>query len=210
VTSANATTVWTNWTASTPDAVNGSATGTLGGNIVNYSGEMECLNCFASNWSPATTWEGGPVTSAPPGNSGIQLFGGQSPPVTDTLTFTTPVTNPVLAIVSLGQGGDTASFNFTDSFTLLGGGPSTTWAGQALTSSGDVVFGTEGNGLVLFTGTFSSISWTNPTREVYYAFNVGTVGAIPEPSTWAMMILGFAGVGFMTYRRRNQTALRAA
>jgi hypothetical protein len=26
---------------------------------------------------------------------------------------------------------------------------------------------------------------------------------IPEPSTWAMMILGFAGVGFMRYRRRK-------
>jgi hypothetical protein len=23
----------------------------------------------------------------------------------------------------------------------------------------------------------------------------------PEPSTWAMMILGFAGVGFMAYRQ---------
>ena len=29
--------------------------------------------------------------------------------------------------------------------------------------------------------------------------------AVPEPSTWAMMILGFAGVGFMAYRRRNQS-----
>ena len=29
--------------------------------------------------------------------------------------------------------------------------------------------------------------------------------AVPEPSTWAMMILGFAGVGFMTYRRRKQS-----
>lgn len=36
-------------------------------------------------------------------------------------------------------------------------------------------------------------------------------GAVPEPTTWAMMILGFAGVGFMAYRRRNQgTALTAA
>jgi PEP-CTERM motif len=25
--------------------------------------------------------------------------------------------------------------------------------------------------------------------------------AVPEPSTWAMMVLGFAGVGFMAYRR---------
>jgi hypothetical protein len=31
------------------------------------------------------------------------------------------------------------------------------------------------------------------------------IRAVPEPSTWAMMILGLAGVGFMAYRRRNQT-----
>jgi hypothetical protein len=36
----------------------------------------------------------------------------------------------------------------------------------------------------------------------------GNIGAVPEPSTWAMMILGFAGVGYMTYRRRK-TALAA-
>jgi hypothetical protein len=35
------------------------------------------------------------------------------------------------------------------------------------------------------------------------------VAAVPEPSTWAMMILGFAGVGFMAYRRRKVAALAA-
>jgi hypothetical protein len=35
------------------------------------------------------------------------------------------------------------------------------------------------------------------------------VGAVPEPSTWAMMILGFAGVGFMAYRRRKPAAALA-
>jgi hypothetical protein len=35
--------------------------------------------------------------------------------------------------------------------------------------------------------------------------------AVPEPSTWAMMILGFAGIGFMAYRRtQNGLALRVA
>ena len=34
--------------------------------------------------------------------------------------------------------------------------------------------------------------------------------AVPEPSTWAMMILGFLGLGFMAYRRKNQTAFSAA
>lgn len=29
------------------------------------------------------------------------------------------------------------------------------------------------------------------------------VGAVPEPSTWAMMILGFCGLGLMAYRRSN-------
>ena len=32
--------------------------------------------------------------------------------------------------------------------------------------------------------------------------------AVPEPSTWGMMTLGFVGVGYMTYRRKRQgTAL---
>jgi hypothetical protein len=35
-------------------------------------------------------------------------------------------------------------------------------------------------------------------------------GGVPEPSTWAMMILGFTGLGFMTYRRKNKKAAEAA
>ena len=38
---------------------------------------------------------------------------------------------------------------------------------------------------------------------------VFTVAAVPEPSTWAMMILGFASVGYMAYRRRRAAALAA-
>jgi hypothetical protein len=34
--------------------------------------------------------------------------------------------------------------------------------------------------------------------------------AVPEPSTWAMMILGFAGIGFMAYRQNSKPALMAA
>jgi hypothetical protein len=34
--------------------------------------------------------------------------------------------------------------------------------------------------------------------------------AVPEPSTWAMMVLGFAGLGFLAHRRRRiQRALAA-
>jgi hypothetical protein len=31
--------------------------------------------------------------------------------------------------------------------------------------------------------------------------------AVPEPSTWAMMALGFAGLGFMGWRSRKTSAV---
>jgi hypothetical protein len=34
--------------------------------------------------------------------------------------------------------------------------------------------------------------------------------SVPEPSTWAMMIMGFFGVGFVAYRRRNSVNFRIA
>ena len=34
-----------------------------------------------------------------------------------------------------------------------------------------------------------------------------TVSAVPEPATWAMMLLGFAGIGFLAYRRKPKLAL---
>jgi hypothetical protein len=32
------------------------------------------------------------------------------------------------------------------------------------------------------------------------------ISAIPEPSTWAMMLIGFAGLGFLAYRRQQPAA----
>ena len=37
----------------------------------------------------------------------------------------------------------------------------------------------------------------------------GFLTAVPEPSTWAMLILGFAGIGYMAYRRKSMPALSA-
>jgi hypothetical protein len=48
--------------------------------------------------------------------------------------------------------------------------------------------------------------------EIFAANNLnGTfTTAVPEPSTWAMLLLGFAGIGFMAYRRKTKPALMAA
>ena len=67
----------------------------------------------------------------------------------------------------------------------------------------------------------STISFTPDSVIVNLAgdqFSAGSVGLIdvqfappvPEPSTWAMMILGFIGIGFMVYRRKPKPALMAA
>ena len=42
-----------------------------------------------------------------------------------------------------------------------------------------------------------------PLSDVTITF----AGAVPEASTWAMMILGFAGIGAMAYRRRRGAVL---
>jgi hypothetical protein len=53
-------------------------------------------------------------------------------------------------------------------------------------------------------------SWTNTgfTTGACPECGPGTqIAGVPEPATWAMMILGFAGVGFMAYRRKSKPAL---
>ena len=51
--------------------------------------------------------------------------------------------------------------------------------------------------------TFNLSGYTGISNLRFYS-----VGAVPEASTWAMMILGFFGVGFMAYRRKSEAALR--
>lgn len=54
----------------------------------------------------------------------------------------------------------------------------------------------------------SSYNGTGGQNVLLHEF--AAVASVPEPSTWAMMILGFAGVGFMAYRRRSSAMLAAA
>jgi hypothetical protein len=52
-----------------------------------------------------------------------------------------------------------------------------------------------------------TVSDTDPTIEVMLLPDGPNgpppIASVPEPSTWAMMILGFFGVGAMAYRRRK-------
>ena len=61
-----------------------------------------------------------------------------------------------------------------------------------------------------YTTTFTFVTEGRPAKDVVIDQAFVVAGAVPEPSTWAMMILGFMGVGFMAYRRKTQSALRIA
>ena len=41
-----------------------------------------------------------------------------------------------------------------------------------------------------------------------YGLDFVVGGAVPEPSTWAMMLIGFAGLGFAGYRASHRNATK--
>lgn len=110
---------------------------------------------------------------------------------------------------------------------LTAGGISTTYTGNFFShasvsgpissliedSDGGTIFGamSYGSGFVAFGGDTDPTYW-QPTpdnqqlrvNELLYVAN-GAVAPVPEPGTWAMIILGFAGVGAMAYRRCRKT-----
>jgi hypothetical protein len=203
----SAQTVWTDWTSATPGTA-GTAAGTLNGSAVTYNGQLLggvtfTDGGFAASWAPSTSFVGGSVTVGPASVGDILALNGAAAG-TNTLTFASPVTNPVFAIWSLGQPGAQASFTFDAAPTLQAGGPNITYGGSPITVAGNVVSGFEANGVVQFLGTFSSLSWTN-TFEHYYGFTVGVAGTtavIPEPETYALLGLGLAALGVAVRRRR--------
>lgn len=154
------------------------------------------------SWTPTSTWADGTILSngLTPYNNVMQIFGGSS--TVNTVLFSQPVVDPVIAIWSLGslvQG--QASFVFTGlSPQNIVGGPSSEYGGSPLTLSGVTVSGIEGNGSILFSGIYTSISWTNPQFEDYYGFNVGVLDVVPEPSSLALVVVSLLGVMRRTSR----------
>ena len=193
---------WNTWTSTAAGTIT-----TTGGPVgVGFTGDPISLQTPYPSYAPTPTFADGTIVDNAPvaANGIIQLFGGNEH--VNTVTFSTAVVDPVMAIWSLGQGGINARFDFIGATpTFVAGGGSAEYGGSPIVVGGNSVSGVEGNGTVQFLGTYTSISWTNPVFENWYGFNVGIAAVanpVPEPETYAMMLAGLGAMGFMARRRR--------
>jgi hypothetical protein len=70
-----------------------------------------------------------------------------------------------------------------------------------------LLFGNGGNGGAT-NQLFFSAGIPGPTGKIEEHGLFGDITAVPEPSTWAMMLLGFAGLGFVGYRQTRRSRRR--
>jgi hypothetical protein len=115
------------------------------------------------------------------------------------------VDNLFFAVVSLNGNG----YVFDQDFNVLSDGCGF-WGCGTLTKSNlgggqfELVGASgEPHGVIQFTGSFSSISWTSAAPESWNGFTVGTFGLAPEPSSWCMALIGAAALPLLRKRLRR-------
>jgi hypothetical protein len=169
--------VWADWTTYTIGE-DGGAAATLNladaSVALTYSGQL--YNAQADRglpyWTPDTAYKSTVVLNGPPAIDNIMLAGGDNR--THTLTFSAPVTNPVLAVLSLGSVETTTVCRFDDDFELLSFGPGYYPQAEPLKRLPDhVLAGRESNGTIRFVGTYTKISWKSVLSEPWYGVTVG-------------------------------------
>ncbi|HEY6881192.1 MAG TPA: hypothetical protein VI299_24370, partial [Polyangiales bacterium] len=175
--------VWADWTAFTIGE-QGSATATFalpgdGGISLTYSGQLynaQVDDGGVMYWRPDDAYKSAAVPNAPATSDNIMLAGGESR--VHTLTFSAPVTNPVLAVMSMGSNDTTTVCRFDDDFELLSHGVGFYGEGQPLKHLPDhVLSGRESSGAIRFPGTYTTIRWLSVISEPWYGLTVG----LPSP-----------------------------
>lgn len=178
-------------------------------NFTNLNGAGTNYYLCGASSCPVYSWTNGTDTINAPPNSDIVAIDGYN--VQHTITFSTPVVDPVMALVSLGQTNPCCQtqYTFNSAFSILtsGGG---WWGGGSLSQSGDTVIGVEGDGLLEFNGTFSSISWTGANPEGWNGFRFGAFNTapiaptVPEPASLVLFGSGLAGLAEIVRRKRSK------
>jgi len=164
-----------------------------------YSGS----NLIASLSGGTILTIGNPNTAAQPvGTSGNFLAAGPSDNGNATLSFLSP----------------TAELSFLwgspDTYNTLVVHTTTNAAGYTFTAAGAGVTPPNGNqafaeyvGFIASGGELITSVDFGSTSNAFEVSNFA-VSAVPEPATWAMMVIGFLGVGFLAYRRKTPVSFR--
>lgn len=125
-------------------------------------------------WVPDAPHISSEVPNAPPDSDIIQLSGGNNDRY--TITFSESVKDPIMPVHSLGQRGNTITYNFDREFEVVSSGKGYHGEGPFFVQPGSgnmVLVGEEGSGTIRFIGTFSTLSWTVPIPEVWHGITLG-------------------------------------
>jgi len=200
---------WTDWTAS--DLA--SAKGTLAGIDVTFLGGLQfaqlgfgtmvgggasAVTDYWTEGSPAPYTGNSVVDNRPPGYE-LLAFNQAS---TNRLTFSSPIENPIMAIVSMGQAGLPVTYDFDTPFTVLSEGQGFWGDGTYVLGAGDTLTGFELHAVIQFQGSISQIQWTS-TAENWHGFTVGAASPVPEPGTMGLLVAGVLGLAARVRGRRR-------
>lgn len=180
---------WLDWQVS--DAAAGKASGVIRANGsppvgVDYTGEIYFAQLGGSGdvnfWKPEQPYISSLVSNAPVESDILTLVGNKNQ--TQTIRFSKPVRDPIMAIVSLGQAGTPVTYNFNRPFEIISSG-SGYWGNGTFQKVGyGRLIGYEGHGVIRFEGVFSEISWTVESSEAWQGFTIGLrddYSQIPNP-----------------------------
>ncbi len=204
---ASAAITWTDWTSASAAG----ASGTIGsktvtavvnaGSIHNWQVSGGTDYWHSSGTTPWAAYDG--VSNTPTNNDFIAPDTGSY-----TFNFSSAVTDPYLAIISLGQTSVPTQWTFDQPFSLVDVGQGF-WGSGGFTIAGSSITAGEGHGIIRFSGTFTSLTLRSSTGEFWSGMTFGE-SAVPEPATWAMLIAGFGMVGAAARRRRPVLARASA
>jgi len=185
---------YVDWTSADP--AGGTASGTItlpGGSTVGVDFRVVKPNGSLGSFYSTTVTSGSPnywaanysaftspyVFNHMPHGDVIALQGSDGSNWSNVVTFSRPVQDPVMDILSLGSGGNSARYDFDRTFELLSQG-SGNWGGSAtaLSVQDDIrILGNEGYGAIRFVGSLKSLSWTVPDGETWHGFTIAIRGA---------------------------------
>jgi hypothetical protein len=118
------------------------------------------------------------------------------------------MTNEVAGLYNILVGTSTDGTIFNN-VVVSGGTPSTTTVFAPPPASVIQQFNIPLLANTAYTVTIGGSS-TNLAAAMSGNITIHQVNAVPEPATWALMLLGFAGTGFVLRRRRRTTLAQLA